>query len=117
MESGDTEKKPNRTESINTVMQNTAHRFYILRVLEYMHKIKMAYNREEVLWAWLLVVLSKVKGTALAKKKPICAEIKINTWVMPVYWKEEKEKEDGEIGVLAVCHCSSVFYHLWECYV
>ena len=43
----------------------------------------MAYNREEVPWAWLLVVLSKdflVKGTALAKKKPICAEMKINTY-------------------------------------
>ena len=32
----------------------------------------MAYSREEVLWAWLLVVLSKyflVTGTAPAKKK------------------------------------------------
>ena len=48
----------------------------------YVHNIKMAYNREEVPWAWLLVVLSKdglVKGTALAKNKLVCAEMKINT--------------------------------------
>ena len=63
---GDSEKKPNRTES------NTYHKT----------QIKMAYNREEVPWAWLTVVLSKdflVKGTTPAKKKPICAERKINT--------------------------------------
>ena len=43
----------------------------------------MAYNREELRWAWLLVVRSKyilVKGTAPAKTKPICAEMKINTF-------------------------------------
>ena len=59
-----------------------AHIDSILQVLKYVHKIKMAYNREEVQWAWLLVVLSKdslIKGTAPAKKKPICAEMKINT--------------------------------------
>ena len=42
---------------------------------------KMAYDREEVQWAWLLVVLSKdflVKGTTPAKKKLICSETKIN---------------------------------------
>ena len=41
----------------------------------------MAYTRQEVRWVWLLVVHSKdclVKGTVLAKTKPICAEIKIN---------------------------------------
>ena len=47
-----------------------------------MYKTKMAYNREEVSWAWLLVVFSKdflVTGTVPAKKKPICAEMNINT--------------------------------------
>ena len=41
---------------------------------------KMDYNREEVVWAWLSVVLSKLaKGTILAKKKLIYAEMIINT--------------------------------------
>ena len=31
---------------------------------------------------------------------------------------EELEEEEGEIGFLQfhVCHCSGVFYHLWESY-
>ena len=47
-----------------------------------MYKIKMMYNREEVQWAWLSVLLSKdflVKGSAPTKKKLICAKMKINT--------------------------------------
>ena len=46
---------------------------------------KMAYNIKEVPWARLSVVDFLVKGTAPAKKKPICAEMTINICVMPVY--------------------------------
>ena len=49
MKSGDTEKKNNRTESINTVTPNAITLTSILRVFEYVHQIKIAYNREEVL--------------------------------------------------------------------
>ena len=60
--------------------QDTNRFIHVLQVLEYVHKIKK--NREEGPWAWFLVVLSEdflVNGTAPAKKKPICAEMKTNT--------------------------------------
>ena len=54
----------------------------------------------------LLVVLSKdflVKGTAPAKKKLICAEMKINTYAD---FDLCLSTEDGEIRVLAILHMS-----------
>ena len=74
MEGWDTEKRTNRTESIHTVMV-TLTNYSCTHEILYCEQN----NREGM---WLLVVLSKdflVKGTAPAKKKPICAEIKINT--------------------------------------
>ena len=94
MESRDTEK--NRTESIHIVMQNITD----LLILHVYCENKMAYNREEILWAWLSVVFSKdffVKCTALAKKKPIYAEMTINTSAnFELYFTEEED--DAEIG-------------------
>ena len=65
MESGNTELN-------NTVNAKRGTNPFILRALEfeYVHKTKMAYNKVEVPWAWLLVVLSKdflVKGTVPAR--------------------------------------------------
>ena len=77
IESGDT-KKNLRTESINTETQNAV-------TLNPAHTCtnKNGVKQGGSVWAWLLVVLSVkiflVKGTVLAKKKPICAEMKINT--------------------------------------
>ena len=39
-----------------------------------------------------------VKGTAPAKKKPICAKMKINTDFELCLFTEEEEKDVGEIG-------------------
>ena len=51
-----------------------------------------------------------VKGTTLAKKKPICAEMTINTqadFELCLFSEEEEEEEDdGEIGVLAISRMS-----------
>ena len=61
----------------------------------------MAYNKEEVPWAWLLVVLSKdflVKGTAPAKKKLICVEMKINTYANFGLCLFTEEEDVGEVG-------------------
>ena len=55
-----------------------------------------------------------VKGTTPPKKKPICAEMTINTQADFELCLFTEEDDDGEIGVLAfyVCHCSGVFYYL-----
>ena len=70
----------------------------------------MAYNGEEVQWAWLLVVFYSdffVKGTPPAKKKPICAEMTINTQAdFELCLSTEEEEEDGEIRVLAISRMS-----------
>ena len=50
-----------------------------------------------------------VKGTAPAKKKLICAEMKINTlanFELCLSTEEEEEEEDGEIPVLAISRMS-----------
>ena len=49
-----------------------------------------------------------VKGTAPAKKKLICAEMKINTLANfeLCLSTEEEEEEDGEIPVLAISRMS-----------
>ena len=78
-----------------------------MQALKYVHKIKMAYNREEVQWLWLLVVLFLVKGTVPAKKKPICAEVKIRLCL-------STEEKDGEIGVLAISHTVAVYFTTFE---
>ena len=42
-----------------------------------------------------------VKGTVLAKKKPICAKMKINTYAdfeLCLFTEEEEEEDVGEIG-------------------
>ena len=61
----------------------------------------MAYDREEVQWAWLLVVFSitvfLVKGTTSAKKKPICAEKTINTKADFELCLFSEEEDDGEM--------------------
>ena len=55
-----------------------------------------------------------MKGTTPAKKKPICAEMTINTqadFELCLFSEEEEEEEeeeedDGEIGVLAISRMS-----------
>ena len=42
------------------------------------------------------------KGTTLAKKKPICAEMTINTFELCLFTEEDQ----GEIGVLAISRMS-----------
>ena len=70
-----------------------------------MHKIKNGVQQRGSLWAWLLVVYTLhnhflVKGTTLAKKKPICAKMKINTSANfeLCLFTEEVEEDVEEIG-------------------
>ena len=83
-------KKPNRT---NTVMQNEVTLTDLLQALEYVHKIKMVYKREEVSWAWLLVVLSRDcfgERHCTGQKADLCRndnKYSSQFWVMPVYWR------------------------------
>ena len=84
MESGDTEQ--NRVDQHRNAKRSytnwyAAQKDFIASA-QIRAQYKMAYNREEIQWAWLFVVLSNdflVKGTAPAKKKPICAEMTVNT--------------------------------------
>ena len=60
---------------------------------------KMAYNREEVQWAWLLVVLSKDffgQGHCASQKETDLYETKINTYAdfeLCLFTEEEKKKK------------------------
>ena len=81
----------------------------------------MAYDREEVQWAWLLVVFLYrfflVKGTTPAKKKPICAEMTINTQADFELYLFSEEEDDGENRVLAVSRMSlyiAVYFTTFE---
>ena len=82
---------------------------------------KNAVQQGGSLWAWLLVVLYitifLVKGTVPAKKKPICAKMKINTsadFELCLFTEVEEEEDVGEIRFQQndAYHCSDVFYHL-----
>ena len=59
-----------------------------------------------------IVMIFLVTGTALAKKKTICAEMMVNTQadlglcLSTEEEEEEKKEEDGEIWVLAILNMS-----------
>ena len=55
------------------------------------------------------ITVFMVKGTTPAKKKPICAEMTINTqadFELCQFSEEEEEEDDGENQVLAVSRMS-----------
>ena len=75
MESGDTKKRPNRTESIATVTQNAVTHCEGAR-----NKIGVKQGGRTVGIALSYNFL--VKATVLAKKKPICPEMTVNKLIL-----------------------------------